>query len=260
MTRDADNLVDHLLTGTDSSVPSSDDLRGFSVFHGGLALALMGKAMMVHEPERQLVSLRGSFHRSIRGPLEIDATVVRQGRTATVCEARAFSGDDVYVSASAVLAPAVPPNIGRMSPGAPQAPEPLDCEPFVVPPEFVPISSQTEIRPVGPNRPYAGGSEPVLTSWVRLMGIDEPPDTSRLIFLMDALAPSHAAVMSDLASIPTVELTVNLTNVCQAPWILLEARTEVARPDGWVLEHINAWDESGSHVAFASQLRRVTAN
>ena len=60
-------------------------------------------------------------------------------------------------------------------------------------------------------RPYAGGPRPVLTAWLRLTDDDQPPDIFRLIMLMDALAPSYAAVLTTLQAIPTVELTVRYT-------------------------------------------------
>jgi hypothetical protein len=115
-----------------------------------------------------------------------------------------------------------------------------------------------EIRPVGHNRPYAGCPEPELTAWIRLTEDDEPPDAYRLLLLMDALAPSYAAVLTDLQLIPTVELTVRPGQGLQhasSPWILLQARTRWANPDGWMDEQIDAWDPDGIHLGSAHQLR-----
>ena len=41
-----------------------------------------------------------------------------------------------------------------------------------------------------------GGPTPELVAWIRLVADDEPPDELRMITLIDALAPSYAAVMT----------------------------------------------------------------
>lgn len=126
---------------------------------------------------------------------------------------------------------------------------------FQVPVDFVPIAAATEIRPVGSRRPYASGDRAELTAWVRMAEDDLPPDGLRLIFLLDALAPSYAAVLSELRPVPTVELSVRPQPAQPtSPWVLLQART-VAASGGWIDEHIDAWDVDGTHLASGHQLR-----
>jgi hypothetical protein len=80
---------------------------------------------------------------------------------------------------------------------------------------------------------------------------------------MDALAPSYAAILSALAPIPTVELTVrpseNLPRA-SSPWVLLQARTRAASADGWIDEEIQAWGPDGAHLGSAQQLRLIRAD
>ena len=145
-----------------------------------------------------------------------------------------------------------------LAPLSPPAPPPESCEVFEIPPEFVPISVFWQIRPVGANRPYAGGTEPELTAWVRLLEDEEPPDVHRLILLMDALAPAYAAILPSLRLIPTVELTVRPgagVATASSPWVLLRARTRSADASGWNEEIIDAWDPAGVHLGSAHQLR-----
>ena len=52
--------------------------------------------------------------------------------------------------------------------------EPADGEPFVLPRELVPIADHLEIRALGRSRPLAGGDEPRLTAWVRVLGAPTP--------------------------------------------------------------------------------------
>lgn len=118
----------------------------------------------------------------------------------------------------------------------------------------------TEIRPVGPNRPFAGGVEPELTAWIRLVDDDRPPDAHRFVLLMDALAPSYAAILTTPTLIPTVELTVRpaaMLAAASSPWLLLHARTHMASATGWVDEQIDAWGPDGTHLGSAHQLRLV---
>ncbi len=111
---------------------------------------------------------------------------------------------------------------------------------------------------MGTARPYAGGADPELVAWVRLIEDDAPPDALRLVFLMDALAPSYAAIMSTLQLIPTVEMSVSVddgSDDARSPWVLLRARTRIASASGWTTEEIDAWGPDGAHLACARQTR-----
>ena len=90
----------------------------------------------------------------------------------------------------------------------PSVPPHGDCKRFDIPAGLVPISAFLEVRPTDDSRPYAGGARPVLTAWLRLTEDDRPPGLYRLIMLMDALAPSYAAILTAPQPVPTVELTV----------------------------------------------------
>lgn len=234
------------------------DLWGFGGVHGGLLLALMTASMRALAPGIPLRSATARFHRALTDEFRIDGSTVRTGRRITTLSAVAVAGADIHAEATGVFAVARPAAWPVLAPTAPVAPPPGDCDVFTVPPEFVPISTSLQIRPVGPHRPYTGGPAPELTAWVRLLEDDLPPDLLRLILILDALAPSYAAVLDTLALIPTVELTVRPSDSLAAaasPWVLLHARTRVANHDGWVDEEIHAWDGNGLFLGSAHQLR-----
>ena len=130
------------------------------------------------------------------------------------------------------------------------------------PPEFVPITTSMDIRPVGGDLPYSGGPRPVLTAWIRLTDSDAPIDAPALIVLADAMAPAYAATLTDLAMIPTVELTVRPTGVDDAssPWCLVRASSETSTADGWIHESIELWGPDGLHLGTAHQLRMLTGS
>jgi len=250
----------------DRAVPGhlalGENLRGFGGIHGGLALALMTSAMQGQATGEPLRSVTARYHQPIANEFAIEVTSMRSGQAAHTLAARATGQRGLYADATGVFGPPLHLGWPLVAPPPPAAPAPADCAVFSIPPEFVRISAHLEVRPVGPNRPYSAGAEPALTAWVRLREDDHPPGTSRLILLMDALAPSYAAILSTLAPIPTVELTVrpseNLAGA-SSPWVLLQARTRAASADGWIDEEIQAWGPDGAHLGSARQLRLIRA-
>jgi hypothetical protein len=235
-------------------------LWGFGGLHGGLTLALLVKTIHGDGNDHGAVrSASGRFYRPVNRAFTTRISRPRRGRA----NADALSGDPeraVLASASLVSSPAREGSVPAVAPACPSAPPPDECEPFHVPVEFVPISAFIDVRPVGDRRPYEGGARPDLTAWLRLTEDDQPPDLHRAILLMDALAPSYAAILPAPRPIPTVELTVRaadgLTHA-SSPWILLHATTTWASPDGWLHEHLDAWDRAGTHLASADQFRTV---
>lgn len=250
-----------LLAGPVPELTPARELWGFNGLHGGLTLALLASGMQQAVGEHRLASVSGQFHRALRDLFEVRAEVVRSGRTVTGASAAAVAGGVVHATAAALFAPSEGEVSPAIAPPAPAAPPPGRCEPFVIPPEFVPVAAQTQVRPVGPARPFAAGADAELVAWVRLLEDDRQPGPLQLLFLLDALAPSYAAVLSDVVAIPTLDLSVQLTHAPVAhpsPWILLRARTTSAT-GGWLTEDLEAWARDGTHLATGRQVRIVAA-
>lgn len=246
--------------GAAGEIPAPPQLWGLGGLHGGLELALLARIMREHAPDRtSLRSATARFHRRLTSTAALTTRVQRTGRLSAV-RAEVLARHQVVADASALFAAGRKTPTAPVHPSAPTAPAPEDCELLTPRIELVPIAAFTEIRAVGPARPYVGGVEPELIAWVRLTEDDLPPDAYRLIFMMDLLAPSYAAVLPEFVGIPTIQMTAILGNVIPppaSPWILLRARTLSARPDGWVDEQIDAWGRDGTHLASAHQLRLV---
>lgn len=253
-----------LLAGSaPTTVVPGPGLAGFGGLHGGLSLALMVSAMAGQASGTRLHSVTGRFYRPISGTFEIQAEVVRRGKTVSVLSARATSERGTHAEATAVFGPSRAASWPVVAPPSPAVPPPWDCELFTVPPQFVPITTYLEMRLVGPNRPYAGGSQPELTAWIRLTEDDQPPDLLRFVLLLDGLAPPYAAMLSDLTVIPTVELTVRPAAAlaeATSPWVLLRARTRAAAQDGWNDEGTEAWGLDGEYLGSGQQLRIVRSD
>jgi Thioesterase-like superfamily len=247
---------------TDGAIKHDADLWGFRSLHGGLALGVLIAAMQEHAPDVRLRSATARYDRPITGEVQIETSVSRAGRSVTSLAASAVSDAGIHVHATAVFAESRPGSWPSFAPQAPVVPPPQDNDMFVAPPSFVPILQHLEVRTVGPNLPYTGGADPELTAWVRLIEDDDPPDASRLAFLVDALAPSYAAVLTQLAPVPTIELSLRPSGnlaMASSPWVLLRARSRTVGSDGWIDEEIDAWGPDGAHLGSAQQLRLVRA-
>jgi acyl-CoA thioesterase len=239
-----------------------EGLWGFGGLHGGLALALLTSAMGELVDGRVLRSATGQFLRPVRNAAAVRACVLRHGRVMTATEATAGVGDEVHVHASALWGTGDGTGPSTFAPPAPVVAPPAEYAVFTIPPEIVPFGQHVEVRPVGPARPFAGGPAAELLAWIRLVSDDQPPDDLRMITLIDALAPSYAAVMTAPGPVPTIELTVRPgagLRSASSPWVLVRAVTRSASADGWIDEHIDVWGLDGTHLASALQLRLVRA-
>jgi len=194
-----------------------------------------------------------------RQELQVITDDVAAGRSVVSARGRIVADGHDTLTASAVFGHNPASDTRPEYPPMPNVASPDRCEPFAIPTEFVPISRHLEIRPTDDHRPFAGGDVATLTAWIRLVEDDEAPDALRLITLLDALAPSYAAVLSDLVAIPTIELSVRISSrgaLATSPWILLRASTLLV--DGnWLDERIDAWAPTGEHLAAANQVRLV---
>jgi hypothetical protein len=237
-------------------------LWGFGGLHGGLALAVLTKAMYSAEDAGVMRSATVRLHRPINQVFTVAITRPRRGRASA--DAFRVDGDRLCLASASLVTGAVRSQwLQPVAPDRPSVPPHGHCERFAVPPGLVPIGQFFEVRPTDGRRPYAGGPRPVLTAWLRLTEDDQPPDVFRLIMLMDALAPSYAAVLTTPQAIPTVELTVRYAGGLQgasSPWILLRASTTWVSADGWLNEHLDAWDPAGTHLASADQLRTISSS
>ena len=237
---------------------SDRGLWGFGGLHGGLVLAQLARAMGAAVPTGLLRSATARFHRPVRDEWSIETAVTRTGRTATTAVARAITDRGTSVDASAVFTTPAGTRWAAVSPAMPAAAHPDTLDVFTIPPEIVPFASHVEIRPATDALPYSGATEPELVAWIRFVEDDRPPDLPRLVTLLDALAPSYIATVTDLTLAPTVELTVTPADglaLASSPWVLLRATTRSASASGWIDEVIDAWGLEGNHLGSAHQLR-----
>ena len=252
-------MLESLLEAAQPSVQMTlaQDCWGFGGVHGGLSVALLLAAMRGEADGLQLRQVNAQFHKALREPFVLSLEQAQRSRSLTWVSATALQGDQAAVSTSALFSAAFSVQAAPLAPVMPTVAAADHCPVFVVPPAFVPFAPHLEIRPADSNRPFAGGTQAQLCAWVRLVDDDKAPDAARLAILLDALAPSYAAVLRMPAAMPTVTFSftpgAGLAEA-RSPWVLLLARTEVQQ-DGWLLENIDAWSPQGQHLGSAQQLR-----
>ena len=249
----------HASEQIDSS--AQETFNGFNGLHGGLAVAMLVRQMRELVPtDRALVGVTARFIRPLVWPFVVDSDVVRKGSAVTIAGATASASSGTCVEAHAtfgtsearstlVFAPEMPSGIAGVS----------DAVPFVPPAEFIPISRRMEIRAATDELPYSGSARPTLCGWVRLKD-DVPSAEERITILIDCLAPSYTAVLTELKAVPTVEMSVQLSGGAAGAdfdWVLVLAKTTSADERGFVREAIDMWTEDGRHLASCAQLRIV---
>jgi acyl-CoA thioesterase len=238
-------------------------LHGFGGVHGGFLVGALTSHFAAQVEDRSLRYVTAQFHRPASGAVELESAEPDIGRSLTRVSGRATDSGRELMTATAAFGSSLDGATGLPTTAAPMpsvAP-PEACEVFSIPVDFVPFARYTEIRPTSASRPFAGGSEPTLTAWIRLVEDDAAPDAFRLVTLLDALAPSYAAVLDQPVPIPTVELSVRISAALEratSPWILLRATT-LSHDGGWIDERIDTWTPSGDHVGAANQVRLVRA-
>ncbi|MEV0550505.1 thioesterase family protein [Nocardia salmonicida] len=252
------SAADFLAARPDGPMSADEHLWGFGGLHGGLSLAYATSAMGDHAGDRPLRAVTAHFHSPVRSDFAVTTEQVREGRSVTTVSAVTTTASGVNLTATGVFGIAQPHDSPSLAPQFPDAGGPSDCEPFVVPPDFLPVAEQTEVRFAGAHRPYSASATPELLAWVRTAGEDTTPDIYRLIVLLDAVAPSYSVLLDQLIAIPTVEFSVYPSGRqvrVQSPWVLVRATTEIASSSGWLIETLDAWSEDGTHLAGARQLR-----
>lgn len=249
------------VVGIDGPAEVSPALHGFGGLHGGIGLALALRAVLDSGlDESQIRSIHARFARPVRDEVEVSVDAPEHDRTIATAHATLLSRGNECVSMSALFGRSKI-ELPEMAPPMPACAPPTECDEFAMPTEFVPFGAFIEIRPTTPDRPYAGGDDAHLAAWIRLRDDPAPVDLLRLVILLDALAPSAAATMTDLIAFPTVDFSIRPAagvHTATSPWMLLDARSSVTA-DGWVDESLDAWAPDGTHLASASQVRLATS-
>ncbi|MBB6170358.1 hypothetical protein HNR23_000418 [Nocardiopsis mwathae] len=249
---------------------SADLDPGYLIGHamnGGYLMAVLQRAALLESPHPHAVSSSFHFLRPAgAGPAEIDATLLRSGRT--VATVQVTIGQDGRTLVTATIATAT------LAPGA--DPD-YEAPPAAVPP--IDRCRRYDPRAAGKGASgFAGrvdayyapatwarlrrtdataAPEPELLGHIGLSEADGGPGADPCLVLplaVDALPPV-ISVFDNWRWAPTVELTWHMRAVPEPGPLSFRSRAE-ALVDGWFDESVDLWDVKGRLVAQSRQLAR----
>lgn len=226
--------------------------------NGGYLMAIAARAM-ADSSKPHPVSLTAHFLCPGRpGPVTINPTIVREGRTFTTVRATLAaerpllellgSFSDLSNSAGDVRVDAHPPELPPPDQCIPVIPDPASGFP-------PPMMSQVDMRLHPEDGQFFQGrpsGEPLIRGWIRLKD-DEPVDPFALLLIADAFPPTIFNANLPVAWTPTLELTAHIRSIPVPGWLRCRFSTRFIT-GGMLEEDGEIWDESGRLVAQSRQL------
>ncbi len=250
-------------TGEDTFTANlSTDWWVFAGANGGYLASVLLRALTerVGDPTRAARSLTVHYLRPpTEGPVEIDARVVRAGRSLATLTARLCQGGEEMALATAAFSKPRP-SLDFHDAVVPVVPSPEEAPPSAWPEGLLPpIARRFEYRPVTTEAMFAGEEKAEVGAWLRLRE-PRPVDPVLLATVADALAPAVFPKSAVPVSATTIDLTVHFRSPADAEpddgWCLASFRSTVA-VDGFVEEDGEVWSPSGRLVAQSRQLALV---
>lgn len=230
--------------------------------NGGYVGAVILRALedAVADPDRLCRSFTVHFlSPPAPGPVEIEVTVERSGRSMTSVSARLRQDGTVRATALAAFSRERPgPSFTDVTMPVVPDPESITDSLFA---DSLPASAVPEMarrydqrRVMGP-RPFSGGEEALIGGWIRLV---EPRviDAAQLVAYADAWMPAMFGRIGGPWGITTVDLTVHIRSLPELAadeWCLVEFRS-VMSDGGFCEEDGFLWSRDGTLLAQSRQL------
>lgn len=220
--------------------------------HGGhVASHLLEAAtrLTAHPPRSMHVQLSSA---AAEGPADVQAVLVREGRSALFADVTLRSGGEIRARASVVLGD-VRPGPAVSGPTPPQVGPPEDIAELEFPREFVPFAQHLEYRP---SAGQIGAGQADVHSWVRFRD-GRMLDAAAATVLVDAMPPALYGKLPSPVPIPTADLYVSFSVATAVDgWSLLRIATRTAA-DGWCVDDSEVWTRDGLLLASGRQTRLV---
>lgn len=226
--------------------------------HGGYSAAIVVRAIeaVVGDPTRALRSFATQFAAAPRpGPVEVEVTVERSGRSMTTTSARLLQEGRVLQVAHAVSSPPRPglaydEHIRRRDA------DPGDT-PIFVPSAGIGHFQNAEVRLDPDVIPFSGGDEAWVAAWLRPLG-GESIDAAWLVAMCDMLPPAVFSRTTGLVKAASIEYVVHLaTGEPRLPageYVYLSCRSPLSS-EGFAIEDATMWGSDGHVLAVARQTR-----
>ncbi len=240
--------------------------------NGGYVAAVVLRAIVaeVGDAVRRPRSITLQYLRPpAEGPVEVEVTIERSGRSVSNVTARMTQDGRLLVLAIAVLAADRDdsvsfdegPGLPTMPDGSPvPLPEDIPARPYD-PDLDVPMRRHYELRWVLGNAPFSAGDDPDARAstggWLRLAELD-PVDELVLAALTDAWMPPIFSRVSIPMAVPTIDLTIHFRGRPTDPhdFCFVHFESPLAA-DGYLVEHGRVLDRHGRLLAESRQLAVV---
>jgi acyl-CoA thioesterase len=229
--------------------------------HGGYLAAIVLRAMthLLDDDARPPRSFTTHFASApAEGPLEITASIERQGRSMTTLSARVTQGEKLVALSLAAFSSARDGFDFDDAP-MPKAGTPNDGMPVPTTGEHIPpFLGNFDMRWLFGGAPFSSSDEAVVGGWIRLLdgGIVDAP---AIACLLDAWAPAIFPRADRLVVCPTVDLTIHFRTQFPLPGsapddFLLGRFSSTLSRDGFFEEDGSLWAPDGMLVAQSRQL------
>jgi acyl-CoA thioesterase len=230
--------------------------------HGGYTAAIVANAMTaaVDDPSRALRSFATQFASVPRsGPVDIEVTVERTGKSMTTTSARLFQEERVLQVAHAASS-TTRPGLAYDDYVRPRDADPGDTPRFASP-GGVGHFQNADVRLDPDVVPFAGGEEAWVAAWLRpLQG--EPIDAAWLVTMCDLLPPAVFSRTTSPVKAATIEYVVHLAtgepSVPPGEYVYLSCRSPLSN-EGFAVEDATMWAPDGRVLAVARQTRLAGA-
>lgn len=229
--------------------------QGRTIF-GGLSAALSLQAVLLERPVGfpLFKSAQVSFIGPVTQAQTFDISVLRQGLSVTSVSVDCLSGDDLALRTTLLFAQPRASKITHDSWGPPLVDGPSHYPKMELDSKVVPTcASNFEMRPAGGSLPVSGAESPELLMWVRHLDAQGVDPAVALIALADSLPPAAMTCFTEPAAISSASWMIDLPQpAVVGEWFLIHSFSQQAL-DGYSLQDMEIWDESGRRVLWARQ-------
>ncbi|SFW29810.1 MULTISPECIES: thioesterase family protein [Pseudomonas] len=247
-----------VLAQFDPSVPfiaPANWQQGRTIF-GGLSAALSLEAVLRERPQGfpPFKSAQVSFIGPVTQAQTFDTSVLREGRSVTSVSVDCKSGDELALRTTLLFAQPRASRITHEAWGCPLVEEASRYTTLALDNTIAPACAfNFEMRPAGGSLPVSGAKNPELLMWVRHLDAQGVDPAVALIALADSLPPAAMTCFTEPAAISSASWTIDLPQpAVTGEWFLISSFSQQAL-EGYSLQDMEIWDESGRRVLWARQ-------